>query len=134
MAVPRRPKTLLLMGLVLAIGGLVLATEARPDNPKLHVPVGIAYVIAAVLIVAGAMAVLQVLGIWRWNDLLAAAALSGMTVELVWLTIGSGQRRCWWGMWQPPEPVCRATIGFVALMCAATAIWAFCRARKRPGT
>jgi hypothetical protein len=130
---PHQPKGMLTAALLLAGGGVVLAQEAWLASPRLHVPPGIAYVLAAVLCTAALMISFQVVGVWRWNDLLAAALLLGVTVELLWLTVGSGPRTCRWGWWQPPEPVCRGVLAVVTSMCGAMTLWALQRFRARGG-
>jgi len=122
---PRQPKALLAVALLFAGAGVGLAAEAWVSSPRLHVPAGIAYVLAGVLIVTALMIGLQVLGVWRWNDLLAAVLLCGVTVEMAWWALGSGApRTCWWGFWQPPEVVCRTVLTAVALVCAVMTGWA----------
>jgi hypothetical protein len=131
---PHQPKGMLAVAVLLAGGGLVLAREAWIGSPRVHVPPGIAYVLAGVLCATALMIALQVVGVWRWNDLLAAVLLSGVTVELLWLTFGSGPpRTCRWGWWQPPEPVCRAVLAVVTVICGAMTVWAFQRHRARGG-
>jgi hypothetical protein len=132
MTAPRQPKALLAVAFLLAAGGLVLAREAWVASPRLLVPHGIAYILTGVLLAAAIMVALQVFGVWRWNDLLAAALLLGVTVELLWLTFGAGPpRRCRWGWWEPPERVCRTMIGVAALACAAMTVWAAQRYVRR---
>lgn len=68
MTPPRQPKYLLLVALLLAADGLLLAREAWVASPRLHVPHGIGYVLSGALVVAAGMVALQVLGVWRWNE------------------------------------------------------------------
>jgi hypothetical protein len=123
---------MLIAALFLAGGGLALAGAAWVASPRLHVPPGIAYVLAGVLFVAALMGTLQVFGAWGWNDALAAVLLLGIVVEFLWLAAGSGPpRTCRWGWWQPPEPVCRAMYGAAALIFCAMFLWAIQRFRAR---
>src|SRR5437899_6287742 len=98
-----QPKWLLAVAGLFAVAGLVLARLAWVADPRVRVPPGIAYVVAAVLFSAALMITLQVLGIARWNDLLAAVLLGGITLETLWFAVGPGPRPCLVGLWRPPE-------------------------------
>jgi hypothetical protein len=126
------PKTMLIAALLLAAGGVGLGWAAWTSSPRLHVPPNLGFVLAAALMTTAVMVVFQVFGVWRWNDLLAAVVLLGVTIELAWLALGSGTRLCAWGGWPMPEPVCRGVSGGVALICGAMTLWAVRRyARSR---
>jgi FtsH-binding integral membrane protein len=135
MAEPVLPKGMLAVAVVFVSAALVLVQQTWTASSRVHVPAGIAYVIAAVLITAAIMVTLRVFGILGANDLLAAGLLLGVTVEMTWLAAGSGPRHCSIGLWSPPEPVCRAALWLCALMCVVLTAWAIRRhwTRSRAG-
>ena len=121
---------MLIVPVLLAAGGAALAWAAWTSSPRLHVPPSLAFVLAAVLIVAALMVALQVRGAPQWNDLFAAIVLAGVTIEMIWLACGSGTRLCAWGGWPMPEPVCRGAAGGAALICGGLTLWAARRASR----
>jgi hypothetical protein len=131
MTAPAQPKGMLAVAVLFAGAGLVLAQQAWVASPRVHVPAGIAYVITAVLFAAALMITFQVFGVTHWNDLLAAVLLGGITVEMLWLAVGSGPRPCAVGLWRPPDGVCRVTLGVCALICGVMTGWAIARHRAR---
>ena len=122
-----QPKGMLAAAVLFAGTGLILAQQAWVASPRVHVPAGIAYTLAAALFAAAAMITFQVLGVTHWNDLLAAVLLGGTTVEVLWFAVGPGPRPCRVGLWRPPEGVCRITLGVCALFCAVMTGWAIAR-------
>ena len=72
---------MLAVAVLFAGTGLILAEQAWVASPRVHVPAGIAYALAAALFAAAAMITFQVLGFAHWNDLLAAVLLGGIAVE-----------------------------------------------------
>jgi len=127
-------KALLAVALLFLGAGLVLAEQAWVSSPRLHVPPGIAYVLAGVSCTAALMIAFQVFGVRRWNDLLAAVLLLGVTVETLWLTFGSGPRPCLLGWWRPLEGACRALWGVGVLVSGAMMVWAIRRYVARRGS
>jgi drug/metabolite transporter (DMT)-like permease len=115
-----KQRPMLLIALLLTGGGLVLAQQAWIGSPRLHVPPTLAYVLAVVTIVAALMVGLQAYGVLRWNDLLAALLLLGVTAEMLWL---------WWSL-RGSVP----WVGFavVALVVGGMSLWAIRRSRAGP--
>jgi hypothetical protein len=128
-----QPKRLLTVAVLFAAAGLVLGEQTWVASPRVHLPSGIAYVVAAALLTTAVMIGFQVFGFSRWNDLLAAVLFLGIAVETSWLAVGSGARPCRVGLWRPPESACRAAWGVGALIWVVMAVWAMRRhlARRR---
>ena len=131
MTAPAQPKGMLAVAVLFAGAGLVLAQQAWVASPRVHVPPAIAYVVTALLWATALMITFQVFGFTHWNDLLAAVLLGGVTVEMLWLAVGSGPRPCAVGLWRPPEGVCRVALGVCALICGVMTGWAIARHRAR---
>jgi hypothetical protein len=122
---------MLLLALLFAAGGIVLAREAWVSDPRLRVPPSIGYVVAVVCLATALMIALQAAGVGRWNDLLAAVLFFGCTVEFLWYTFGAGARPCRMDWWSPPESVCRTGLALGALMFGVLTVWAIRRYRAQ---
>jgi hypothetical protein len=122
---------MLAVAVLFAGAGLVLAQQTWIASSRVRVPPVVAYVVVAVLLTAAVMIALQGFGLTRWNDLLAAVLLSGITAEVLWFAVGPGPRPCRVGVWSPPEGVCRATLGVCTFLCGVMTVWAVRRYRAR---